>query len=154
MSDFEDEEKVHPCIICGRVATRWGVYTGRSRFDRIPLLSWVRKLQAMPWGYAVKERAIGRKLYCETHRQEAETLLEEAHAELRAAHAAFNAEQQQKILALDHGGLDQRLRANFERILDKLGLLEKPSAASQPKQLEAAQQSNVHVMPVASTGGE
>jgi hypothetical protein len=154
MSDFDDEEKQHPCIICRRPATRFGVYTGRSRFDRIPLLSWVRKLQSMPWGYAVKERPFGRKLYCETHRQEAETLLEEAHAELRAAHAAFNAKQQQAILALDHGGLDQRLRANFEAILDKLGLLEKPPGSPPPKQLEAQAQSNVHVMPVASTGSE
>jgi hypothetical protein len=153
MSEFEDEEKEYPCVICGKLATRFGVYTGRSRFDRIPLLSWVRKLQAMPWGYAVKERTMGRKVYCEAHRQDAEGLLEEAHAELRAAHAAFNAAQQQKVTALDHGGLDQRLRANFDAILDRLGLLEKGAAQAQPRQLEQVA-SNVHVMPVASTGGE
>jgi hypothetical protein len=155
MSYFEDEERMHPCIVCGKPATRFGIYTGRSWFDRIPLLSWVRKLQSIPCGYAVKERSQGAKKYCETCRCAAETVLDKAHAEMRAAHAAFNSEQQQKISWLDHGGLDQQLHTKFTNILGSLDLLERGVIQNQPKQLDApVVTGTIHVMPVSSTGNE
>jgi hypothetical protein len=105
----------------------------------------------MPRRYAVVEDWRAPLKYCETCRANAESKLNEAHASIRAEHAAFNAEQERKLATLDHGGLDQSLRSDFEAILDRMNLGARQPV--QPRQLEAAQ-SNVHVMPVASTGGE
>jgi hypothetical protein len=147
MSEYEDKPR---CLICASVATHYAVVTGRSWFDRIPFLRWISQLQAMPWRYAIIEDWHQGLKYCAPHRRDAESILEQAHAKMRAEHAEFNARQQAKITVLDHGGLDQMLRRDFESILESIGLAAK-SETTQPRQLEAVA-SVVHMMPVASTG--
>jgi hypothetical protein len=139
------------CVICDEPATCYPVRTGRSWFDGVWFLSWINTLQAMPRRYAIEENWQAKPKYCATCRGNAESKLNEAHSSIRAEHAAFNAAQQQKLSALDHGGLDQSLRRDFDAILDRMGIGARVVVA--PRQLEQPA-SNVHVMPVASTGGE
>lgn len=148
-------ESIPLCVICGKEATRYGVCTGRSWFDHIPILSWVSRLQAMPWRYAIVDDWRSGFRYCAAHRKDAESTLEQAHASLRSELAAFNREQQRRITELDHGELDQILRRSFDAMLVRLGLAGTIVATVTRPQLEApASAEAVHVMPVATTGPE
>jgi hypothetical protein len=148
-------DMIQPCIICGKEATRYGVCTGRSWFDRIPFLSWISQLQAMPWRYSIAEEWSGQLKYCEAHRKNAESTLEQAHQALRAELAEFNLGQQQRITDLDHGELDQILRRSFDAMLVRLGLAGTIAATVTRPQLETTTTTKaIHVMPVATTGPE
>lgn len=138
------------CRICGRPATHYGVRTGRSWVDHIPILAWVSRLQGLALRYTIVDDWAPEPKYCRTCHDQAESKLAAAHAAIRAAHAEFNARQERELAAIDHGGLDQQLAAEFADTLRRLQLT---VATEQPKQLDAAPQTT-HVMSVATTGGE
>jgi len=134
------------CVICSRPATCYPIRTGRSWFDGVWFLSWINSLQAMPRRYTIVEDWGAGFKYCVTCQHNSRVKMQQAHADIRAAHAQFNADQEAKLAALEHGALDQSLRADFDKMLRDMGLV---GGSSQPKQLEPAQ-SNVRVMTVAT----
>jgi ribosomal protein L44E len=111
----------------------------------------VSRLQGLARRYVIEEDWREPHKYCRTCRDQAESKLAAAHAAIRAAHAEFNSRQERELAAIDHGGLDQLLRSEFEDTLRRLNLT---ISTEQPKQFEAAQPATTHVMQVASTGGE
>jgi hypothetical protein len=138
------------CVICGALATRYGVRSGRSRLDGVWFFSWLARLYAMPPKHAIEEIwEPDEARYCESCRDDAESVLEEAHARVRSAYAAFTDRQRQELALLNHGGLDQGLRKRREEMFRLLGVDSPPRV--DPPQLEQAQ-TETHVTRVASTG--
>jgi hypothetical protein len=135
------------CVVCDAVATRCTVRTGKSWFDKIPFLSMLNRLNAMPWRYTVEDDWEAGYRLCAVHRRAAEQRLEQLHHKIRAEHANFNAQQQQKIAMLDQGGLEQLLREDAEQIQRSIGLRGALRASLDSVETEA----EVHMLPVRST---
>ena len=135
------------CVICGQVATRYGVVTGRSWFDKLPIVSRLNTLYSMPWRYKVEDDYERGHRLCTLHRKAAERRLDQLHAQMRSEHAQFNASLQQKVELMDQGGLDQLLREDTEEIKRSIGF-----KGVVRRSVEARfGEHEVHVLPAATT---
>jgi hypothetical protein len=141
------------CRICGQVATKRPVKTGRSWFDQLPFFRGLNRLYAMPMRYSVVEEREAHPQLCSAHRSAAEQRLEHFHATLRSEHSRFNADQEQKVEMMNQGGLLQLLREDSERIRQHIGL-----GITRPRKvLDSASQlgrPDLHVLPAQSTDVE
>lgn len=140
-------ESGHPlCAVCGQVATRYGVVTGRSWFDKIPILSRLNQLYSMPWRYTVEDDYENGYRLCSVHRRAAEHRLEQLHSQMRSDHADFNAKMRQKIAMMDQGGLIALLREDSEEIKRSIGFRGVVRRSVESRQLTH----EVHILPPVS----
>lgn len=110
------------CVVCGEIATHYSLGTGRHWLDNLPLAATLNKLYGLPWRYAVVELVEGGFRLCLVHNRAGHQRMEQAHATMRSEHAAFNAKMQQRIAALEQGGLEQLLRNDAAQIKQAIGL--------------------------------
>lgn len=110
------------CVVCGAAAAHLLLKTGRTWMETAWGLRTLNRLYAMPWRYRIEDDWEGGPMLCTAHRRVAEQKLEQIHAKWRAEHSEFNAKQQQKIAALEQGGLVQIIIEDTEAIQQSIGL--------------------------------
>lgn len=109
------------CLICGDVASRYVPVIDRPWFDKLPLISWVNRLYALPWRYSVVYDVSSGPRLCATHGNLAVEKMEHFVADVRAKHAEFNHEQQQLVMAMNRGGLEESLKDAERQVQARFG---------------------------------
>lgn len=109
------------CLICGDVATQYVPIIDKAWFDHLPIVSWINRLYSVPWRYTVTVDIDSGRRLCTTHGTLAQEKMEHFAALLRSAHAAFNAEQQHKVAAMNRGGLERELRTVETELQEAFG---------------------------------
>ena len=140
------------CVICKKLgmsteATEYSIVTGRPWYDK--LFDGLNNLYAMPWRYKVTDDVDRGYRLCATHRRMAVRHLKHAHAQLRSEHANFNADKEQRVAALDQGGLEQLVLEDAEIIQRGIGSRNSALRIETTRLLEPP--TDIHRMPVTST---
>lgn len=138
------------CVVCGAIAKHPTLVIGRAWFDRIPILSSLNRLYAMPWRYSVVDDWTRGLRLCDRHHDTGRERLEEVLATMRAEHARFNSTQQEKVQVLAQGGLEQLLIEDVERIRKGFGLRGKLRRVMS----NGSDDDDVHVLPLRTTDGD
>jgi hypothetical protein len=88
---------------------------GRARFDDWGPIAWLNRLYALPWRYSVVIEEVGPPVVCKPHNTQAVEHAEHFIGTLRAEHVRFNAQAQDKVMAMNRVTLMQLLRADEDR---------------------------------------